>query len=310
MDSSPFRHQPVLLDEVLATLDPRPGQRVLDGTVGGGGHASALLERVLPDGFLYGVDQDPAALDAARERLSAVSDRFELFRANFEAIGTLPLPPLDAVLLDLGVSSPQLDRSERGFSFSREGPLDMRMDPDRPTTAADLINGESEFELARIFFEYGEERHSRRLARAIVKRRTEVGPFTDTLALAEFVRGHLPRDVSGIHPATRVFQALRIAVNDELGVLTRVLPVALELLKPGGRLAVISFHSLEDRMVKQFFKQEAHGCVCPPRQPVCTCGRTPRLRIMTTKPLVATPEERHCNPRARSAKLRVAERLP
>lgn len=308
MATPEFQHQPVLLNEVLTWLNPQPGEVVLDGTMGGAGHAAELLRRVLPDGFLYGIDQDPQALAAATERLGAVSDRFALFRANFSAMDSLGLPPLDAILLDIGVSSPQLDRAERGFSFQQAGPLDMRMDPDNPTTAERLVNEASEAELARIFYEYGEERHSRKVARAIAARRAEA-PFGDTLELAEFVRKLVPRDPSGIHPATRVFQGLRIAVNDELGVLERALPKAVALLKPGGRLGVISFHSLEDRIVKQYFRQEAKGCVCPPRQPVCTCGLAPRLEVMTTKPVVASDEEQRCNPRARSAKLRVARRL-
>jgi 16S rRNA (cytosine1402-N4)-methyltransferase len=310
METPDFRHQPVLLDQVLTWLDPRPGQVILDGTVGGAGHSAAMLERVLPDGFLYGIDQDPMALAAAEKRLASVSDRFKLFRANFEALDALGLSPLDGILLDIGVSSPQLDVAGRGFSFQQAGPLDMRMDPDNPVTAASLVNQAPEAELARIFFEYGEERYSRKVARAIVRRREEEGPFTETLEFAEFVRKQVPRDPSGIHPATRVFQALRIAVNDELGVLRRVLPKAVSLLKPGGRLAVISFHSLEDRIVKQYYRDEAKGCVCPPKLPVCMCGKQPQLEILTSKPVVATDEEQRCNPRARSAKLRVARRLP
>lgn len=310
METPDFRHQPVLLAEVLTWLDPRPGQRMLDGTVGGGGHSAELLARLLPGGFLYGIDQDPAALEAATARLGAVSDQFKLFRGNYEAMDTFGLPPLDGILLDIGVSSPQLDQATRGFSFQQAGPLDMRMDPDNAVTAATLVNEAPEQELARIFYEYGEERHSRRIARAVVKRREEDGPFETTLELADLVRRHMPRDPSGIHPATRVFQALRIAVNDELGVLKRVLPKAVAMLKPGGRLAVISFHSLEDRIVKQTLLEEAKSCVCPPRLPVCMCGKQPSVEILTRKPVVATDEEQRCNPRARSAKLRVARRLP
>jgi 16S rRNA (cytosine1402-N4)-methyltransferase len=309
MATPSFQHQPVLLEAVLTWQNPQPGEVELDGTLGGAGHAAEMLARVLPDGFLYGIDQDPQALEAASARLGAVSDRFRLFRSNFSAMDTLGLPPLDAILLDIGVSSPQLDQADRGFSFQRSGPLDMRMDPDNPTTAATLVNEESEAELARIFHEYGEERFSRKVAKAIVTRRTESGPFTDTLEFADFVKRLIPRDPSGIHGATRVFQGLRIAVNDELGVLERALPKAISLLKPGGRLGVISFHSLEDRMVKQYFRQEAKGCICPPRQPVCTCGIQPRVEVLTSKPVVATDEEQRCNPRARSAKLRVARRL-
>lgn len=305
-----FHHLPVLLGEVLTHLAPRPGDVVLDGTVGGGGHASALLERVLPNGFLYGLDRDPAALEAARARLATVSERFELRRATFDQLGTLGLPPLDVILLDVGVSSPQLDRPERGFSFRNPGPLDMRMDPDAPLTAADLLRDAPEQELARIIYEYGEERHSRKIARALVKRREEGPAFTDTVDLATFVQRLVPRDPSGIHGATRTFQALRIAVNDELGMLDRALKAGLAALAPHGRFGVISFHSLEDRLVKRFFQTEAKGCICPPRQPVCTCGKPPTIEILTPKPVVATPDEANCNPRARSAKLRVARRLP
>lgn len=310
MAQADFHHLPVLLDEVLTHLAPTPGEVVLDGTVGGGGHASAMLARVLPDGFLYGTDRDPAALEAARARLSAVSDRFELRRATFDQLGSLGLPPLDVILLDVGVSSPQLDRPERGFSFRNPGPLDMRMDPDAPVTAADLLRDLPEAELARVIYEYGEERHSRKIARALVKRREEGPPFADTVELATFVQRLVPRDPSGIHGATRTFQALRIAVNDELGMLERALRAGVAALAPGGRFGVISFHSLEDRLVKRFFQAEAKGCVCPPRQPVCTCGKPPTIEILTPKPVVATAAEAHCNPRARSAKLRVARRLP
>jgi 16S rRNA (cytosine1402-N4)-methyltransferase len=310
MENTPFLHQPVLLDEVLAWLDPQPGQILLDGTVGGGGHSAALLERILPDGFLYGLDQDPMALAAATERLSKVSDRFKLLRSNFAELGTLELPPLDGVLLDIGVSSPQLDQAARGFSFQQAGPLDMRMDPQGPVTAAGLLATLPEAELARIFYEYGEERHSRKVARAIVQDREKGGLYQDTLEFAEFLKRVIPRDPSGIHAATRVFQALRIAVNDELGVLKRVLPAAVSRLKPGGKLAVISFHSLEDRIVKHFFQDAAKGCICPPRQPVCTCGKQPTLEVLTRKPVGASPGELDCNPRSRSAKLRVARRLP
>lgn len=305
-----FHHVPVLLEAVLAQLNPAPGNVVLDGTVGGGGHASELLAKILPGGFLYGIDRDPSALAAATATLSQVSDQFELRRATFDQLGQQGFPPLDAILLDVGVSSPQLDRADRGFSFRQAGPLDMRMDPDSALTAGELLRDAPEVELARIFYEYGEERHSRRVARAIVKRREEEGPFEDTLTFAEFVQRQVPRDPSGIHGATRTFQGLRIAVNDELGMLERALVAAVAALKPGGRVGVISFHSLEDRIVKHFFQAQAKGCVCPPRMPMCQCGILPTLKIQTTKPVIATPEEARCNPRARSAKLRVARRLP
>ena len=309
MEQPPFIHAPVLVQEVLTWLDPRPGETFLDGTLGGGGHAEALLERLGPQGKLYGLDQDPTALAAAGARLARFGGSFSALRTNFRSLPDLDLPPLDGLLLDVGVSSPQLDTAARGFSFQQAGPLDMRMDPDGPMTAADLLADAPEAELARIFYEYGEERYSRRVARAIVARRREA-PFEDTVDLATVVRKHVPRDPSGIHPATRVFQALRIAVNDELGALASVLPAAVQRLAPGGRIAVISFHSLEDRLVKQTFRDLERGCTCPPRQPICTCGKQPQLAVLTRKPVTASEEELRCNPRSRSAKLRAARRLP
>jgi 16S rRNA (cytosine1402-N4)-methyltransferase len=299
----------VLLDPVLSWLTPAPGEVVLDGTVGGAGHAAALWHRVAPEGLLIGLDRDPSALEAAGQRLAAVGARHRLHRTTFDRLGELDLPPLDAVLLDVGVSSPQLDVPERGFSFRFGGPIDMRMDPDSPVTAASLLREATEAELVRIFFEFGEERHARRVARAIVAHREGGAWWEDTSDLADFVARVVGRGGASIHPATRVFQALRIAVNDELGMLRRALPAAVQALKPGGRLAVITFHSLEDRIVKQFFQGEARGCVCPPRQPVCTCAHVPTLELVTRKPVVASDDEALANPRARSAKLRVARRV-
>ncbi|MBO9542755.1 16S rRNA (cytosine(1402)-N(4))-methyltransferase RsmH [bacterium] len=302
-------HLPVLPGEVLQWLAPAPGARVLDGTLGGGGHAALILEAIGPSGQLYGIDQDPEAIEAARRRLSAIGSNVEIRRGNFsEVLPVWPQEPLDGILLDLGVSSHQLDTASRGFSFMREGPLDMRMDPNQVASAADLVNTMPERELADVIWRYGEERHSRAVARAIVGRRAE-RPFETTADLVSVVERVVPRAKDGIHPATRTFQGLRIAVNDELGVLERVMPAAVSRLKPGGRLAIISFHSLEDRMVKQFFRDEAKGCICPPRVPMCVCGRKPTLEILTSKPVVATPEENARNPRARSAKLRVARRI-
>lgn len=302
-------HLPVLPDEVLSWLSPTPGARVLDGTLGGGGHSALILQAIGPEGRLFGIDQDPEAIAEAQARLAAIGDNVEIRRGNFsEVLPVWPQEPLDGILLDLGVSSHQLDTASRGFSFMREGPLDMRMDPHQATSAADLVNAMSERDLADVIWRYGEERHSRAVARAIASRRTE-RPFETTSDLVAVVEKVVPRAKDGIHPATRTFQGLRIAVNDELGVLERALPAAISRLKPGGRLAVISFHSLEDRMVKQFFRDEAKGCVCPPRVPMCVCGRKPTLEILTPKPVVATPEENARNPRARSAKLRVARRI-
>ncbi len=302
-------HLPVLPDEVLAALAPEKGGKVLDGTLGGGGHAALLFQAVGPEGFLYGIDQDPRALQEAEARLAAIGPNFELRRGNFgEVLQSWPPEPLDGILLDIGVSSHQLDTPERGFSFWREGPLDMRMDPNAPTTAADLVNQLDERSLADLLFRYGEERLSRPVARAIVARRQQK-PFETTTELSDVVSRVVPRSKDGIHPATRTFQGLRIAVNDELGVLERALPAAVQRLKPGGRLAVITFHSLEDRIVKQFMRAEEKGCVCPPRIPMCVCGKAPTVEVETSKPIIATAEETDRNPRARSAKLRVARRI-
>lgn len=302
-------HLPVLPDEVLTALAPMPGESFLDGTLGGGGHAALLLAAVGPTGRLFGIDQDPEALAEAESRLAAVGPNFELRRGNFGAVlRTWPPGTLDGILLDIGVSSHQLDTPERGFSFWREGPLDMRMDPDAPTSAADLVNQLDERSLADLLFRYGEERMSRPIARALVERRKHK-PFHRTTDLAEAIGRVVPRGKDGLHPATRSFQGLRIAVNDELGVLERALPAAVTCLKPGGRLAVITFHSLEDRLVKQFMRAEAKGCTCPPRLPMCVCGKAPTLEVLTSKPIVATPQEVARNARARSAKLRVARRI-
>lgn len=304
-----FVHEPVLFDAVLRLLDPQPGETIVDATVGGGGHAAALLSAVGPSGKLLGFDRDPAALSAARERLESVGNPFELFHAPFDRLGQKGLPPVNKVLFDLGVSSPQLDTPQRGFSFRAPGPLDMRMDPTQPRTAREILASAEESALADIFHYYGEERYARRIARAIVRQRATQEIWQNSTDFANFVAGLLPKKAGGIHPATRVFQALRIAVNDELGMLERALPEATKLLVPGGRLGVISFHSLEDRIVKQFFAGGARGCVCPPRQPVCTCGVQPTFERLTTKPVIADEFEIERNPRARSAKLRVALRV-
>lgn len=306
-----FHHLPVLLDAVLDLLDPHPGDVMLDGTAGGGGHAAAIAARLTPGGFLWALDTDPTAVTVAGERLAKVTDRFNVQQANFRELGELSrsgaIPPLDGILLDLGVSSHQLDTAERGFSFGKEAPLDMRLNPTAGPTAADLVNTLAAEALADILYRYGEERQSRAIARAIVAARQKA-PITTTTQLAGIVAGVLGHG-GKIHPATRTFQGLRIAVNQELQSLETVLPDAIAALKPGGRLAVISFHSLEDRIVKDTFKLEATGCICPPRQPVCTCGHQPRVRVLTKKPVVAGDAELRDNPRARSAKLRAAVKL-
>jgi 16S rRNA (cytosine1402-N4)-methyltransferase len=302
-------HIPVLLDETLDGLAPRPGADLIDGTLGAGGHTEAWLEATAPDGRVLGFDLDAGALEAARERLARFGGRVTFTHASFADMGDVApergFGAVDAVLLDVGFSSMQIDDPARGFSFSADGPLDMRFDRDQPATAADLVNTLGRDELADLIYQYGEERHSRRIARAIVAAR----PFQRTGRLAEVVAGAVPRSSERIHPATRTFQALRIAVNDELGALERALPGAVALLKPGGRLAVISFHSLEDRIVKNFIREAASDCICPPDLPVCVCDHEPTLRPVNRKPITASDAEVNANPRSRSAKLRVAERL-
>ncbi len=294
-------HIPVLLAEVLAGLAPRPGGRYIDGTLGGGGHAAAILEASGPDGQLLGLDVDPAALAETQARLAGFGARASIQRGNFrnlaehaEAAG---FTQVDGILLDLGVSSHQLDTAERGFSFGADAPLDMRLDPEEPETAADLVNRLPETVLADTIYRYGEEHGSRRIARFIVETRRKQSIET-TSQLAEIVARALGGRRGKIHPATRTFQALRIAVNRELESLELVLPQAVDLLVPGGRLAVIAFHSLEDRIVKQFFRAESGYGGTEQR----------RLQIITPKPLEASQAETHANPRSRSAKLRVAER--
>lgn len=302
-------HLPVMPAQVLEALAPRRGGRFVDGTLGGGGHATLVAEVLGPAGHLFGIDQDPEALAAARGRLAATGTPFSLVQGNFaDVLAAWPDEPVEGILLDLGVSSHQLDTAARGFSFQREGPLDMRMDPQGPTTAADLVNRLEADDLAQILFRYGEERHARRIARALIERRQR-RPFATTEDLAAAVAHAMPRPSGRLHPATRTFQALRIAVNDELGALERVLPRAIQRLAPGGRLAVISFHSLEDRLVKHFMRAQANPCVCPPRCPRCVCDRQPTLVLEGPQPRQATADEISQNPRARSAKLRVAKRI-
>lgn len=312
--TSEFHHTPVLLPQTIEALQPRPGGRFVDATLGAGGHAEKILERTAPNGTLLGIDADPVALEAARRRLAPFGSRVTFVNAYFDDLERISpeydVNRVDGILFDLGVSSPQLDRAERGFSFQATGPLDMRMGPSASTTAADIINNASPDELQRIFREYGEERFSGRItARIVAERQRE--PILTTDRLAGIVARAKPKHSSErIHPATRVFQALRIAVNDELGRLERALPQAVHLLRGGGRLAVISFHSLEDRIVKQFMRAQARGCICPPQVPVCVCGRQPTLRLVHSRSLVAGATEVEANPRSRSARLRVAERLP
>jgi 16S rRNA (cytosine1402-N4)-methyltransferase len=307
-------HVPVLLDEVLEALLPQRGGRYLDGTIGGGGHASAILAQTAPDGLLLGLDRDVMTLEYARHRLAPFTGRLQLVHAAFDALSDVALScgwsDVDGVLLDLGFSSLQLDGDGRGFSFQRDEPLDMRLDTDADTpTAAAILAHTSESDLARLLYRFGEEPAARRIAREIVQQRT-VAPLRTTGQLHRAVwRAVGGRHGALIDPATRTFQALRIAVNDELGQLERVLPQAISLLKPGGRLAVISFHSLEDRIIKQHFARAAAACICPPNLPECRCGHQPEVRLLWRKPRVPGADEVRRNPRARSAKLRAVERL-
>ena len=307
-------HIPVLAAEVRELLAVRPGETVLDGTFGAGGHSELLTEDLHGDGRLIAVDVDPDVrlyFERFRRKAGGISTR--LLRGNFSVVLRQLADNdavVDAILLDLGVSSMQLDRSERGFSYAADSPLDMRMDPSDEVSAQDLVNEAPERELMEIFRRYGEERYARQIAKAIVRRRSQE-PFERTSDLVETIRAAIPapaRFGEG-HPAKRVFQALRIAVNDELGALEVALPAAFSMLRPGGRLAVISFHSLEDRIVKQFLREEERGCVCPPDFPVCVCGREPKLRALNRRPIRPSANEVGLNPRATSARLRAAVRV-
>lgn len=304
-----MQHKPVLYQEVLEILNPLPGGLYVDGTVGAGGHSRGILERSSPDGKLIGFDRDPAALALAESNLAAYADRVTLIHSSYhELVSHLNKQnwhSVDGILIDLGLSSMQLDSPERGFSFRYDAPLDMRFDPGQPFSAFDLVNESTAEELAEIIFRYGDERFSRKIASAIIKNR----PLASTQELAELIKRVVPYTKSKIHPATRTFQALRIAVNNELEALEDFLPAALEVLKPGGRLAVIAFHSLEDRIVKQVFRQESRDCICPPEIPICVCGHQARIKEISRRPIVPEDSEIDANPRARSAKLRAAEKI-
>lgn len=302
-------HISVLYQEIIGFLCPQSKGRYVDATLGAGGHAWGILNSSAPDGQLLGFDLDPQALALAHERLAEFGSRLVTVQASYitllEQVTKLGWPGVHGILIDLGVSSMQLDTPERGFSFQTEGPLDMRFSPLQGKTAADLVNQYSEQDLADLIWRYGEDPQSRRIARAIVAAR----PFFTTRQLAEAIAsavGHKGR----IHPATLTFQALRIAVNEELQAVEKFLPQAVEVLVPGGRLAVISFHSLEDRIVKQYVRRESRDCICPPEQLICNCGHQASIKDLTRHPVTATEEEVAQNPRSRSAKLRVIEKLP
>jgi len=310
----PGLHRPVLVDETIERLRPRAGATFVDATLGSGGHAERLLEAVGPEGRLVGIDRDPVALQLAGERLRRFGAAFVPLRGDHAELAELlreaGVFAVDGILFDLGVSSMQLDDPERGFSFREDGPLDMRMDPDSAETAADLIARLPAAELRRLLERFGEERRAAAIARAVVRRREE-RPFTTTRQLAELVEGVLGPAARryAIHPATRTFQALRIAVNGEVEGLERLVETAFSLLRRAGRLAVIAYHSLEDRAVKHTLRGLARRCVCPPDLPICGCGRENLARVITTRPVRPGEDEIAANPRSRSARLRVAERL-
>ncbi len=308
-----FSHKSVLLAECIEGLQIRPDGIYLDGTLGGAGHACQIAAR-LTTGRLIGVDRDPVALRASGERLAPYGDCVTLVHSNFKELdailGSLGLDKIDGMLFDLGVSSPQLDDGARGFSYMADAPLDMRMDGGDSLTAYEVVNCWSQEELTRILYEYGEERYAPRIAAAIVARRAEK-PVETTLELVEIVKSAMPAQAlrEKQHPAKRSFQAIRIAVNDELTAVREMMETAIDHLNPGGRLCVITFHSLEDRIVKTAMQQAAKGCTCPPDFPVCVCGKTPQVKLVTRKPIVSGQVELAENPRARSAKLRIAEKL-
>lgn len=308
-----FHHITVLLDETIEQMQVDPSKVYLDGTLGGGGHALAIAAK-LTTGRLIGLDRDEKALTAARERLAPWMDRVTLLHRNFReldnALDGLGLEAVDGMVFDLGVSSPQLDDGARGFSYRTDAPLDMRMDATQRLTAWELVNRWPREQLKRIFYDYGEERYAPQIAAAIEKRR-ESAPIETTLELVDVIKSAMPPQAlrEKQHPAKRSFQAIRIAVNDELGALDTLMGMAVDRLNPGGRLAVITFHSLEDRIVKSALQEAARVCVCPPEFPVCVCGRKPKVRLITRKPILPGTRELEANPRARSAKLRVAERL-
>ena len=308
-----FHHVSVLLDECIDGLAIKPGGTYVDGTLGGAGHSSEIVKR-LTTGHHIGIDRDPVALKAAGQRLAPYADRVTLVHSNFceirQVLADLEIPGVDGILLDLGVSSPQLDDGSRGFSYMADAPLDMRMNGEDTLTAYDIVNTWSQEELKRILYDYGEERYAPRIAAAICSRR-ETKPIETTLELVDVIRSAMPAAAlrEKQHPAKRSFQAIRIAVNDELGSVEKVMADAIPCLNSGGRLAVITFHSLEDRIVKNAMAAASRGCTCPPSFPVCVCGKKPQVKLITRKPIVSTDEELERNPRARSAKLRICEKI-
>lgn len=309
-----FEHIPVLLNETLGHLDLKQGGVYIDGTLGGAGHSVEIIKRIIPGGMLIGIDQDSNAINAAKKRLEAYKDNVIIVHDNFRNIKAIAedsgFKEVDGILLDIGVSSHQLDENIRGFSYMHDGPLDMRMDTDRDFDASDIVNNSSEGEITRILRDYGEEKWAARIAKFIIEERKN-GRIDTTFKLVDIIKSAIPAAArrEGGHPAKRTFQALRIAVNDELEVLEQAVRNAADILKPGGRLVIITFHSLEDRIVKRVFNNMERPCTCPPQLPVCVCGKEPLLKVITKKPVTAGEEELLANTRSKSAKLRAAERV-
>ena len=314
MNQTEFKHISVLLDETIEGLDIKPDGIYVDGTMGGAGHGYEVCKRLGPNGRYIGIDRDEAAIAAGKQRLSEFEDKVSIVRGNYssapEILKELNMDKVDGIMLDLGVSSHQLDVAERGFSYMADAPLDMRMDKRQERTAYDIVNGYSEHELARIIREYGEDKFAQNIAKHIVAMRQKK-PIETTGELNEAIRAAIPMKIQKTlgHPSKRTFQAIRIELNEELEELRTALESMIDLLKPGGRFCIITFHSLEDRMVKTMFKKEESPCTCPPEFPVCVCGKKPRVKIITKKPILPSETEQEINSRARSAKLRVLERI-
>lgn len=307
-----IKHIPVLLNEILYWLNPQKGGYFLDGTIGEGGHGVEILNRISKNGFLWGIDADENVLEITNKRLVKIGNNYKLINENFRNLKSISesynIYNLNGILLDLGMSSYQLTQQDRGFSFQVDSPLDMRFSKYQKLTAYDIINTFEEKELSDIIWKYGEEKYSRKIANMIVKIRKK-NPIKTTHNLRSIILQVIPKRNKGIDPATRTFQALRIATNDELNSLKSVLPTAINILKPGGRLAVISFHSLEDRIVKKFFQDESRDCLCPVKQPICNCNHKASIKILTPKVIIPSEDEIKNNPHSRSAKLRVVEKL-